>query len=75
MWDGGHRAHTTYMWRPIVCPNTIPSNRDLTLAVEDHDGFAVLEFPCRWADGCWIHGKTGRLVDVNPTHWREWIAD
>jgi hypothetical protein len=33
-----------------------------------------LEFPCRWADGCWINAKTGRLVDVHPTHWREWTA-
>jgi hypothetical protein len=63
------------MWRPIVSMNSIPRDRDLALAVENYDGFAVLESPCRWADGCWIDARTGRLVDVSPTHWREWIAD
>jgi hypothetical protein len=45
------------------------------LAVEDNDDFAVLEFPCRWADGCWIVARTGRVVDVHPTHWREWLEE
>ena len=32
----------------------------------------ALEFPCRCNDGgCWIDVRTGRLLDVRPTHWRE----
>jgi hypothetical protein len=63
------------MWRSIVSMNAIPRDRDLMLAVESDDGFVVLEFPCRRADGCWIDARTGRLVDVNPTHWQGWLAD
>jgi hypothetical protein len=62
------------MWRPIALASAIPTDRDLMLAVESSDGFAVLELPCRWADGCWVNAKTGRLVDVHPTHWRERVA-
>jgi len=63
------------MWHFIISDRAIPTDRDLMLAVEDREDFAVLEFPCRWADGCWIGTRTGRLVDVHPTHWREWLEE
>ncbi len=45
------------------------------LAVVDHDGLHALVFPCRCGEGCWINVKTGLLIDVIPTHWREWSSD
>jgi len=61
------------MWRFIISVDAIPKDRDLILAVVDQHGLHALEFPCRsTADGCWIEVKTGRVVDVHPTHWREW---
>src|SRR5262245_3210734 len=53
------------MWQRVALGSAIPIDRDLRLAVEDHDGFVVLEFPCRYVgDGCWADAKTRRLVDV-----------
>jgi hypothetical protein len=63
------------MWYYVMSERTIPTDRDLMLAVEDKDDFAVLEFPCRWANGQWIGARTGRLIDVHPTHWREWLEE
>jgi hypothetical protein len=36
----------------------------------DYDGRHALAFPCRFVDGCWIEVRTGRIIDVHPTHWR-----
>ena len=63
------------MWRLIGSFDAIPKDRDLMVAVIDHYGQHALEFPCRFADGCWIEVKTGRMIDVQPTHWREWPSD
>ena len=62
------------MWHFIVSLETVPKGLDLLLAVIDDDGFHALEFPCRRDDFCWIDVKTGRSVDINPTHWREWTS-
>jgi hypothetical protein len=58
------------MWQPI---STAPYDHDLELAVIDRDGEHVLVFPCRrkGADS-WIDALTGRIIEVQPTHWREW---
>ena len=58
------------MWQPIT---TAPLDLDLELAVLDTtDEYVALVFPCRrLADG-WISATTKKLVDINPTHWREW---
>jgi hypothetical protein len=62
------------MWHFIF--DTVPQDRELLLAVLDHDGLHALEFPCRYSDdGRWINARTGRSIDVRPTHWRQWIAD
>jgi hypothetical protein len=63
------------MWHFIMSENAIPTDRDLMLAVADGDDFAMLESPCRWVDGRWIATRTGHLVDVHPTHWREWAQE
>ena len=63
------------MWCLIGSFTAIPKDCDLMLAVIDHDGQHALQFPCRFADGCWIEARTGRVIDVQPTHWREWPSD
>ncbi len=61
------------MWHFIFDP--VPKDRDVILAVFDKDGFHALEFPCRRSDdGCWVEARTGRSIDVRPTHWREYFA-
>ncbi|HEY2530343.1 MAG TPA: hypothetical protein VGJ20_20795 [Xanthobacteraceae bacterium] len=61
------------MWH-YIC-DKIPADRDVLLAVLDHDGFYALEFPCRFSEGRWIDVTTGHSIEVRPTHWREWRAD
>jgi hypothetical protein len=62
------------MWRFIF--DRVPKNRDVVLAVLDNDQFHALEFPCRRSDdGRWEEARTGRFIDVRPTHWPEWFAD
>jgi len=60
------------MWEPIA---TAPFDRDLELAVIEEDGEHRLVFPCRRTDGGWANAETGKLVEVYPTHWREWSAN
>jgi hypothetical protein len=59
------------MWRVI---STAPFGRDLELCVIDHDEAHALVFPCRRSGQGWISTVTNQLVDVNPTHWREWVG-
>jgi hypothetical protein len=57
------------IWQPIW---TAPLDHDLELAViEDGDAHA-LAFRCRRAVQGWINAATGKPIDVNPTHWRDW---
>ncbi len=58
-------------WNPI---STAPFDRELELAVIDRDGPHALAFACRRADSGWIDAKTRLVIEVNPTHWREWHA-
>ena len=65
------RARGKGMWHFIISLEAIPKGRNVRLAVVDRDGFHELEFLCRCnEDGCWIDVKSGRLIDVRPTHWR-----
>jgi hypothetical protein len=64
--------HFDFMeWKPIF---TAPFDRELELAVIDRDGPHALAFACRRADSGWIDAKTRLVIEVNPTHWREWHA-
>ena len=56
-------------WQPIAAA---PYGRDLELAVIDADGPHTLVFPCRRTTDGWVKSGTTQLVDVHPTHWREW---
>jgi hypothetical protein len=56
-------------WQPI---STAPADRDLELAVVENGNTHSLVFRCRRSGRDWINAETRRLVDVRPTHWREW---
>jgi hypothetical protein len=61
------------MWQPI---STAPYDRNLELAVIDRTGEHALVFPCRrTGKDTWIDVLTLRLIDVHPTHWREWCEN
>lgn len=63
-----HPCGNRYQLRPTC-------ERDLQLAVIDRAGEHALVFACRrTGKDAWIDALTGRLVEVHPTHWREWIA-
>jgi hypothetical protein len=62
------------MWHFIDSIETVPKDCDLVLAVLDHDGLHALEFPCRLGQSRWIDIRTGRSIEVRPTHWREWTS-
>ena len=70
---GRHRptAFCLIMWQPI---STAPFHCDLELAVIEGDDIHALIFPCRrQRDGVWIDSKTKTVVDVKPSHWRDWM--
>ncbi|HET7885278.1 MAG TPA: hypothetical protein VFL62_03530 [Bradyrhizobium sp.] len=57
-------------WNPI---NSAPFDRDLEVAVIDHDGTHALVFPCRRVLYGWIKAQTSEPIEnLRPTHWREW---
>jgi hypothetical protein len=58
------------MWQSIL---SAPFFRSLELAVLDEEGMHSLVFPCERTIEGWKHAITGMLVDVEPTHWRDWI--
>jgi hypothetical protein len=60
------------MWQTIAPSFHIPTDRDLQLAVQDGEVMHTLVFPCRRGGADWVDAHTGRLVNVRPTHWREW---
>ena len=59
-------------WLPII---SAPFDRDLQLSViEDGEVYALVFFCRRSAIG-WIEARSGYLVNVHPTHWREWAEE
>lgn len=65
------RERPQVKWQPI---STAPFDRDLRLAVLDPGGEAhALVFPCRRVLGGWIKAETKARLDVDPTHWQEWL--
>jgi hypothetical protein len=58
-------------WHAI---STAPFDRDLELAVLDTEGPHALVFPCRRILHGWIKAETRKMIDVRPTHWREWAS-
>ena len=64
--------HERRVWRPIA---TAPYDRDLEVAVIDHEGPHPLVFPCRRILHGWINAETQHQITVRPTHWRPWTLD
>lgn len=65
------RQHGKMEWQPI---STASFDRDLRLAVIDRSGVAhTLVFPCRRVLGGWMNAETKARLEVNPTHWQEWV--
>lgn len=61
------------MWIPIVHSAFVPDDRDIRLAVIDAVGHVhELVFPCRRSGIKWMDAKTGRQLEVWPTHWQNW---
>ncbi len=57
-------------WQSIM---TAPADHDLEVAVIDGGDPVAVVFPCRRDDnGGWTNARTGRIVDLMPTHWRPW---
>ncbi|AMN45013.1 hypothetical protein [Rhodoplanes sp. Z2-YC6860] len=56
-------------WHPIA---TAPFDRDLELAVVEHGDAHALVVRCRRLRHGWANAETGKPLDVNPTHWRDW---
>jgi hypothetical protein len=56
-------------WQPIY---TAPFDRDLELAVIDGAEAVALLVPSRRAASGWINARTGKVIDVSPSHWRRW---
>jgi hypothetical protein len=67
--DGQNITSAVMDWQNITFA---PFDRDLELAVIDGDGPHALVFPCRRDNRGWVKSGTDRLVEVHPTHWREW---
>jgi len=56
-------------WQPI---STAPFDRELQLSVIEKGEVHALLFPCRHTQGGWLNASTGKIIDVDPTHWRSW---
>ncbi len=52
-----------------------PFDRVLELAVMSAAGIDTIAVPCRRVLRGWIAAESGKPVDVQPTHWREWSSD
>ena len=63
------------MWHIVGTPGDVPSDRDLRLAVIEAGNVHDLVFPCRRLGDSWIDAKTGRKVDIYPTHWQAWTQE
>ena len=60
------------MWYAIKSLFEVPSDRDLRLAVITDGDVHALVFPCRRAGETWVDARSGRIVEVYPTHWQDW---
>jgi hypothetical protein len=59
-------------WESI---GTAPFERDLELAVIDYEGTHAVVSACRRIIDGWIDAESKEQIDVEPTHWREWMKE
>jgi hypothetical protein len=63
------------MWKSVYSLKDVPKDRNLRIGVLEGDTVHALVFPCRLRGQFWVDAKTGRQVEVFPTHWKEWSPD
>ena len=66
---GRNRENGAMNWMPI---SSAPFDRDLELAVINRDGEHALAFPCRRVLDGWTKKESTEILEVHPTHWRDW---
>ena len=59
-------------WHPI---STAPFDRDIEIAYINYGGAHALVFPCRRILSGWVKAETRERIDVQPSHWREWVQE
>jgi len=59
-------------WHPI---STAPFDRDIEIAHINYGGAHALVFPCRRILNGWVKAETRERIDVQPSHWREWVQE
>ncbi len=52
-----------------------PFDRILELAIIGGAGIDTIAFPCRRVLKGWISAESGRPLELQPTHWREWTSN
>jgi hypothetical protein len=61
------------MWHALTDDMAVPHDRDLRLAVIGRSGeVAALVFPSRYREGVWLDARSGRVLELVPTHWQPW---
>lgn len=56
-------------WHPIA---SAPFDCDIELAVVEGADAHALVFRCRRGPYGWVNAASGKRIDIDPTHWREW---
>jgi hypothetical protein len=56
-------------WLPV---SIAPADTDLEVCVIDKNGIHALIFPVHKDGTKWVNAGTKSLIDIEPTHWRDW---
>lgn len=56
-------------WLPV---SIAPFGVDLEVCVMERANVHALAFPCRRTVAGWADTTSSRLLDIEPTHWRQW---
>jgi hypothetical protein len=59
-------------WQPIT---SAPRDRDLEVAVLEGTEVHALVVRCRRTSQGWVNAATGKMIEVDPTHWRDWPGE
>jgi hypothetical protein len=60
------------VWLPVK--DNLP-DAELEVCVREDGEMIPLAFPCRKIGPDWFHAKSGRRLEIHPTHWRLWNSD
>jgi hypothetical protein len=59
-------------WQPIA---SATFDRDIQVSVIEKGEVHALVVPCQRTQSEWLHASTRQQLFIDPTHWREWLAD